>query len=191
LLREQIDAPKGDVAMLEEDILTLKASEDPKSVVQPTDPDEIIRLLASNDRGELTSATKSQSKSSTAGGFLPTILPKTAPVYVWKSSASSISTGNTVSNRMMHVLDFPGVQVGTYTWKIKILHKFGVRLGVVVSSLELNYAKNLGTTEASGGYGGYGTVTPITMAAGWAGGTLDLAQDRSSHFDWISPEQER
>jgi hypothetical protein len=56
---------------------------------------------------------------------------------------------------MIDVLDFPGFHVGTHTWKIKILLKFGVRLGVV-SSLKLNYEKNLGTTEESWGYGGYG-----------------------------------
>jgi hypothetical protein len=207
LLREQIDALQVDVAMLEKDILTLKASkmeqqvarrhEDPKSAMQPTEPDE--RFLAS---GEVTSATKPQSKSST-GGSPPTILPKSAPtlketvaqsprvwlngvmmffaifgyiymlwlpknapVYGWKSSESSISRWKSsessisrgrVGHRMIDVLDFPGLQGGTYTWKIKILREAGVRLGVV-SSLERNhmYEKNLGTTGVSWGYGGYG-----------------------------------
>jgi SPRY domain len=81
--------------------------------------------------------------------------PKTTPAYIWKSSASSISTVRYRDRMMIDVLDFPGVQRGTYTWKIKILREDGTRLGVV-SSLERNYKKSLGTTGTSWGYGGRG-----------------------------------
>jgi hypothetical protein len=229
LLPEHITALKAEVAKLVEDILTLKASK-PKSAVQPTEPDEMIHRVASNDREELTSATKPQSKSSTGGpptkilsktapvslilermfgglvssvermlgglvssvakleqenltlkdavaqsprvwlgvvmmvfaifGYMmwPSgchgygVLPKTAPV--WKSSASTISTGRD-RDRMIDVLDFPGVQKGIYTWKIKILREDGGRLGVV-SAVEHIYERNLGHHGAFWGYGGRG-----------------------------------
>jgi hypothetical protein len=77
---------------------------------------------------------------------------RTGPI-VWKSSASSISTGR--DPRMIDVLDFPGLQEGISTWKIKILRDDGVRLGVV-SSLEKKYEVPLGESEKSWSYGGLG-----------------------------------
>jgi SPRY domain len=157
---EQFSELKANVAKLEEDNLPLTASKVEQQVPRHDNnpqTESLSSFIASIHRAKLASSSAKLHSESSPGGSPTTMLPKTAPVYVWKSSATSIATGRT-SDHMIDVLNFPGVPPGTTcTWNIKILRAGeGLRLGVVTATSHSLLKMNLGESSYSWGYGGGG-----------------------------------
>jgi hypothetical protein len=159
---DQITDLKANVlAKLEEENLSFKAVNVEQQVARHDNnpqTESLSHYVASIEQRKLVLAATNLQSESSPGGSPTTMLPKTAPVYVWQSSASSISTGRS-GDYMIDVLDFPGVPPGTTcTWNIKILRGGdGLRLGVVTSALH-NLKLNLGESSYSWGYGRRGDV---------------------------------